>query len=100
MIEEKDIFDFSDIKVVTKLALPENSTKPEIKKITEIKTGESAAKSMTLPKSEKDDSYNLGTLFQGNNKPNGIKNLQAKKVDINFDADDFFSQFDPVAVSK
>tara|TARA_B110000285_G_C14987133_1_gene544423 strand:- start:291 stop:398 length:108 start_codon:yes stop_codon:yes gene_type:complete len=33
---EADIFDFSDIKPVTKLALPENSAKPivEVKKIT------------------------------------------------------------------
>jgi hypothetical protein len=101
MIEEKDIFDFSDIKVVTKLALPENSTKPtEVKKITEVKSGDSAAKSMALPKTANDDAYNLGSLFQGNSKPAGLKNLQAKKVDINFDADDFFSQFDPVPAAK
>ena len=95
------LFDFSDIKVVTKLALPENSTKPtEVKKITEVKSGDSAAKSMALPKTANDDAYNLGSLFQGNSKPAGLKNLQAKKVDINFDADDFFSQFDPVPAAK
>ena len=33
-----------------------------------MKTGNSAAKSMALPKTEKDDSYNLGSLFQSNNK--------------------------------
>lgn len=43
--------------------------------------------------------YQLGNLFQpkaiklGNNN----QNLNAKKLDINFDADDFFNSFDPMA---
>ena len=91
---EADIFDFSDIKPVQKLALPENSDKPleVVKKISQT-SGNLASKSVKLP--SQDNSYNLGGLFQGNQNANnqnkGKANLAAKKVDINFDADDFFS---------
>jgi len=89
---EADIFDFSDIKPVQKLALPENSAKPVVvvKKISQT-SKDLASKSVTLP--SQDNSYNLGGLFQGNNSTaKGKANLGSKKVDnINFDADDFFS---------
>ena len=91
---EADIFDFSDIKPVQKFALPENSAKPleVVKKISQT-SGNLASKSVKLP--SQDNSYNLGGLFQGNQNANtqnkGKSNLAAKKVDINFDADDFFS---------
>lgn len=47
---EADIFDFSDIKPVTKLALPENNAKPleVVKKISET-SGNLASKSVKLP---------------------------------------------------
>ena len=91
---EADIFDFSDIKPVTKLALPENNAKPlEIVKKISGTSGNLASKSVKLP--SQDNQYNLGGLFQGNNNSNiakGKSSLAAKKVDnINFDADDFFS---------
>ena len=71
---EADIFDFSDIKPVTKLALPENSAKPlEVKKIIQT-SGNLASKSVKLP--SQDNSYNLGGLFSGNNNMNkGKSNL-------------------------
>ena len=93
---EADIFDFSDIKPITKLALPENSAKPlEVVKKISATSGNLASKSVKLP--SQDNQYNLGGLFQGNSNSNanmtkGKSNLAAKKVDnINFDADDFFS---------
>ena len=42
---------------------------------------------------------NFGNLFSGKSQVKPI-NLNAKKLDINFDCDDFFNQFDPTAVKK
>ena len=40
-------------------------------------------------------------MFQGKNSlGGGSSNLNAKKLDINFDNDDFFNQFDPVNIAK
>lgn len=43
--------------------------------------------------------YQLGNLFQGKSVALGSqnKNLNAKKLDINFDNDDFFNSFEPVS---
>jgi hypothetical protein len=46
----------------------------------------------------KEEDYQLGNLFQGKSVSLGSqnKNLNAKKLDINFDADDFFNSFEPM----
>jgi len=49
-----------------------------------------------LPKKE---DYNLGGLFLGKTN-SGVQNIGAKKLDINFDSDDFFNQFDPQVLAK
>lgn len=45
--------------------------------------------------------YQLGNLFQPKSVALGTqsKNLNAKKLDINFDADDFFNSFEPVSTA-
>ena len=42
-----------------------------------------------------DDEFQLGNYFQGKNA--APVNLNAKKLDFNFDGDDFFNSFDPNA---
>ena len=49
-----------------------------------------------MPKKE---DYNLGGLFLGKTN-SGVQNIGAKKLDINFDSDDFFNQFDPQVLAK
>ena len=43
---------------------------------------------------------NFGNLFLGKSQGGKPTNLNAKKLDIDFDCDDFFNQFDPMAVKK
>ena len=45
--------------------------------------------------------YQLGNLFQRKTAAAGapVKKLDAKKLDINFDADDFFNSFEPVSTA-
>jgi hypothetical protein len=57
-------------------------------------TSSSAPKKVTEIKNE-----NFGNLFLGKSQ-GAPSNLNAKKLDINFDCDDFFNQFDPTAVKK
>ena len=58
---------------------------------------ENKKEDVAIKNEEKD--FNLGELFQG--KQGGAKaNLNAKKLDIDFDNDDFFNQFDPAAIAK
>ena len=45
----------------------------------------------------KNDSF--GNLFAGKSQGKPV-DLGAKKLDFNFDNDDFFNQFDPMAVKK
>ena len=74
---EADIFDFSDIKPVQKLALPENSEKKveeEPKKIT-ASSSNLASKSVKLP-AQNNSGNDFGNLFQGNsNLTKGKSNL-------------------------
>lgn len=102
-----DLFDFSDIKIVT------GSTNEKVPTIIgdkpaqiQPKEAQPAPKKSSPMKSEKsyqqiEKDYNLGALFQGKNSVGaGSANLNAKKLDINFDNDDFFNQFDPVNIAK
>ena len=41
----------------------------------------------------------FGNLFMGKSQGKPV-DLGAKKLDLNFDGDDFFNQFDPSAVKK
>ena len=34
-------------------------------------------------------------IFSGKNTNEGVKTLNAKKLDVNFDNDDFFNSFEP-----
>jgi len=81
-----DIFDFDNIKKKEDSGSGLIINKEMVKK-SSVKISNSASL-ITEP------NYNLGGLFKG--KSNVQSNLNAKKIDINnFDADDFFNQFDP-----
>ena len=89
-VEETDIFDFSGLKKVNEKA---GETAESSLVVNKISTGASSKKMETgVP------DYQLGNLFQGKSVQLGSQNsnLNAKKLDINFDADDFFNSFEPM----
>ena len=101
-MEEADIFDFSNMKKVTNattadpgLALPETGQKSA----TAVKSVSSGS---AHKMSEGQPDYHLGNLFQGKSVVLGSQNtnLNAKKLDIHFDPDDFFNSFEPVSSAK
>lgn len=96
----EDIFDFSGLQK-TNTAVASGSSAPlNIQKTTISSTGPalgSKVVNLSAPKQIEDPNYNLGNLFQGNQQK---QSLNAKKLDINFDADDFFNQFDPETIRK
>ena len=50
------------------------------------------------PNINDDKNYKLGEIFKGSNQSK-TQVLNAKKIDIDFDNDDFFNQFDPIAIA-
>lgn len=60
-------------------------------------SGSSAKRPFEMPNQDQNDQF--GNLFQGMNKSTKV-NLNAKKLDINFDSDDFFNSFEPVKPAK
>ena len=64
-------------------------------------TGAKSIQSLGKKIDYKDEDYQLGNLFQGKSVSFGSKNnnLNAKKLDINFDADDFFNSFEPTNIA-
>lgn len=94
-MDESDIFDFSELKknVAKNEELTINkNVQGSASKISE-KTS-SNSKKITETANE-----NFGNLFLGKSQGKPV-DLGAKKLDINFDCDDFFNQFDPAAVKK
>lgn len=97
----EDIFDFSGMSKTNNVS-SSSTGGLNIQKATNIGTPSLGSKVVNLsaPKqAEVDANYNLGNLFQGSTNTQQ-KNLNAKKLDINFDADDFFNQFDPETIKQ
>lgn len=84
-IEEADVFDFSGMKKVASTV--EETKKPD--SATLSKQSSSTKKSA----GNDDDDFAMGGFFQGKSvQLGGAKNLNAKKLDIDFgDGDDFFN---------
>ena len=61
------------------------------------KSESSKSSSKKLTETTANDQF--GNLFLGKSQGKPV-DLGAKKLDMNFDADDFFNQFDPAAVKK
>lgn len=79
---EQDIFDFSELKQAVPTPVVKAADK-ETKKEPKPAVKESL------------EDFAMGGFFQGKSVSLGpAKNLNAKKLDIDFDADDFFNQFD------
>jgi len=94
-VAENDIFDFSGMQktlevpkqgglVINKLDSNNSSANKR------VSVGSNVSQSKKL-----DDEFQLGNFFQG--KTAAPVNLNAKKLEIDFDGDDFFNSFDPSA---
>ena len=89
-VEQNDIFDFSNLKKVNEKV---GETAGASSSVNKIASGTGAKKIESgVP------DYQLGNLFQGKSVQLGGQNsnLNAKKLDIDFDADDFFNSFEPM----
>jgi hypothetical protein len=107
--EESDLFDFSGIKIVTEGDIVPKALEKQVsedkqphsggaKKITESKKTNSEKFTPAVINLDKD--FDLGNIFQGKTVGGKESKMNAKKLDIDFDNDDFFNQFDPVAIAK
>jgi hypothetical protein len=71
--------------------------------LTIIKNVSDAPKKIERPNTDKkiteSSNENFGNLFMGKSA-GPPQNLNAKKIDVNFDCDDFFNQFDPTAIAQ
>lgn len=74
------IFDFSNLK---------RTSDPELAK----KSSSNLSKGSSVAKKEEEDQA-LSILFQGGNKGKEL-NLNAKKLEVDFDSMDFFDSFEP-----
>ena len=92
-VDESDIFDFSGLQK----NLPAKEEKLTImKNVSASNKSESNNSSKKITEMQND---NFGNLFLGKSQGKPV-DLGAKKLDIDFGADDFFNQFDPSAVKK
>jgi len=92
-VDESDIFDFSGLQK----NLPAKEEKLTImKNVSANGKSESNKSSKKITEMQNDQ---FGNLFMGKSQGKPV-DLGAKKLDLNFDGDDFFNQFDPSAVKK
>jgi hypothetical protein len=95
---DMDIFDFSDLKKNLSTNQDALSTQKNLGSASLKKSQSSSNKDSGNRSSEAD--FQLGVLFQGKNNAGKSLNLNAKKVDIDFDSMDFFNAFEPDVKKK